>query len=401
MIQLQKLSVFFLSLLCLCKLEVVPFGFFETTGERALPMRNITFQATAYDGLLKMEMIQVYENPYDSKINVLYAFPVSYDMAVTGLTIETEDVIVRATLMEAEKARKIYEEAIKKGQQAYYLSYDGKQYDILKLAAGNIEPHQKIKVYVTLVQKLNVEDLSWAIRIPMTYTPRYCNPNYGPCPVSALPPLGSFATYMWSLDLTISTSARISRLVCFSHDLDVRFTDNMTTAHASLENVEEPLGNDLVILYRNSLTSEPQIMVQQNDTYNATAVILSFIPTAQNVPVSNIVDRSNRTYYSQEKNLVTKGEFIFILDCSGSMTGEKIAMAKHAMGQVLLYLIFFQHYQIVVQEKVLNGLLLQLEFIVYCFNYWPDREIMIVYRGKRYEITCKQCEGIEIAIRII
>jgi len=106
-------------------------------------------------------------------------------------------------------------------------------------------------------------------------------------------------------------------------------------ATLKLTNQDTTLKEDLVILYRTQNMHEPSIVMQKSLDYKEYAALLSFYPqfTETKEPITSQVDHDTKKIYkSEDEILITgRGEYIFILDCSGSMRGEAIEIAKSAL----------------------------------------------------------------------
>ena len=66
-----------------------------------------------------------------------------------------------------------YEDAVAQGKTAVIGSLTKSQKDMMKINIGNFPAKSEAILKVHYYQQLEIEDLSYCLRIPMTYIPRY------------------------------------------------------------------------------------------------------------------------------------------------------------------------------------------------------------------------------------
>ena len=150
---------------CNCRRICRPpqFGIFgisrlNTLEPKQIPLKKLDFQIQSENGRYKLEINQEYKNDLKSALESEYIFPVDTDMALTRLEIEMENERIYCKIMEKEEASLKYSDAISSGNAAVQLNYDETQPDLVKLNIGNIPSGASLRVRVTLLQKLEIED---------------------------------------------------------------------------------------------------------------------------------------------------------------------------------------------------------------------------------------------------
>lgn len=110
----------------------------------------------------------------------------------------------------------------------------------------------------------------------------------------------------------METASDIARLECPSHELKYEFPHvaNQRAAVASLWFDTEPLGKDFVLRVHQQKAHEPRVHVEVAPDGSA-AAMLSIVPDFDLDPEPT--------------------EIVFLVDCSGSMGGERIEAAKRAL----------------------------------------------------------------------
>lgn len=66
------------------------------------------------------------------------------------------------------------------GKQAVYAEIDPNSKDIMNMEIGNLGPGEEVKISISYLQELNVEQNTfYQLHIPSTISPRYMNNHVG------------------------------------------------------------------------------------------------------------------------------------------------------------------------------------------------------------------------------
>eukprot|EP00826_Nyctotherus_ovalis_P010294 TRINITY_DN12729_c0_g1_i5.p1 TRINITY_DN12729_c0_g1~~TRINITY_DN12729_c0_g1_i5.p1 ORF type:complete len:795 (-),score=177.33 TRINITY_DN12729_c0_g1_i5:182-2521(-) len=300
-----------------------------TSDGNEIPLKSIDYSIQAIDGLMSVCITQMYTNNRSHPIDATYTFPVNYHMATTNLTVlySHDNSVLVARLAPKEKAREYYERAREAGEGAVYMGFDGVQKDMLSIDLGNVLSGETLEVKITFVEKLKTEDLSWAIRIPTTFIPPY--PSDGQTSRSSQASVAPHGAYSMTLNLVVQSLSPITRLISPSHDIVPTFDSDNTRAVVRLKNEYESPDRDIVVLYRTSEIQHPQLVVQKSSKHDTYAAVISFLPFAEYLSGLRLDTNRTQRYYSAKKYLKAKSEFVFLIDCSGSMMG-RINQAREA-----------------------------------------------------------------------
>ena len=337
------------------------FGIYSTKDSKlTIPLKDIKFQVNIKDCLSEVEILQIYVNSNKKAVECEYVFPIDpLTTAVTGLTVTVDDKVIEATVLEKEKASEKYSDAIARGNTAFKMNQDEQQPDIIKIAIGNLLSGAEVIIVTRYVKLMEVENGSWSFRIPLAYAPRYNNSGIPAHSSGGLDPEfveGSKLPYKWHLDMEINSSKSITRLASPTHKLDIEFGNSNRKAHVTLANNNEVPNTDLIIFYKTENFSTPSAILQKAPEYDCYAALISFCPKFEDG-------------VSEDTEVDGSGEYIFVLDCSGSMRGERIRLAKTAL------------------EMFLRSLPVDSKFNIVCFgsNYKFFEEGMIKYTPENLE----------------
>eukprot|EP00826_Nyctotherus_ovalis_P020298 TRINITY_DN1635_c0_g5_i1.p1 TRINITY_DN1635_c0_g5~~TRINITY_DN1635_c0_g5_i1.p1 ORF type:complete len:575 (+),score=109.59 TRINITY_DN1635_c0_g5_i1:316-2040(+) len=314
---------------CRCGMRNAPFGIYkihDATGERvAIPLMNMKFRVDIKDCLSTVEVIQLYVNSNSVGVECEYLFPIDpHTTAVTGLTVTMDDKTIEAKVMEKEKAEEKYVDAVAQGSSAFKMNQDEMQPDIIRITIGNLQPGKEAVIVTRYVKLLETENGSWSFRIPLTYIPTY-SCEYLPC-IQPSPQFvkGNKLPYKWDLSMNINASRAITRVASPSHKISFEFKESNKGAAVTLANQNEIPNTDFILFYKTEDFGKPSVVLQKSEEYDEYAAMISFCPMF-----------GEETNSKETEDIDGSGEYIFLIDCSGSMGGERIKMAKAALEMFL------------------------------------------------------------------
>ena len=361
----------------------------EEMEEMQIPLTNIEIKGSIINRFAKIELIHYYFNPTDKYLDTVYKFPRGLMQVFDGLKITYDDKVIEGIIGETEKIERIYEENVEKGKTAVKTtpirttsSYT--QFDLLETKIGNIPPNKNIKVSFSFIQLLeNTMNKKYRLKIPLVLTPRYIpkkaiadlisnmicaqNIRYDCKEENKLneennKTLNAMKNntelkfikregieelyYTYNVDLYIHSSREIQNI--YSSTSNVILTKkNPKFYQVNLDKAKLNIPNEnLVVEYeiKESETYQPESIIMKHPLYeNDYALFYSFNPLQmiKNKLVNDIDDynfesASNPIISIDEKNPNYEikdfsGNFMFIVDRSGSMWGDRIQMAKESL----------------------------------------------------------------------
>jgi Ca-activated chloride channel family protein len=265
-----------------------------------LPLKHtdVKAQLTLYVG--SVTVTQQYHNPYGSKIEAVYVFPLPEDAGVRDFVMQIGERRIRGIIREREEARQIYLEARRQGHVASLLTQD--RPNIFTQAVANIEPGKEIDVQITYFHSLRYAAGTFEFVFPMAVGPRY-RPAVA---VEYLAP-EEISTADLALEVTIEAGGEIAEITSPTHAIKVEGKKVTLSPNDRIPN------RDFVLRYRPA--KKPlEASLAASDGYFTLLVH----------PPEKIADvpRAAR-------------EMIFVVDCSGSMSGRPLEVAKRALAKCL------------------------------------------------------------------
>jgi Ca-activated chloride channel family protein len=146
------------------------FGALEAGGA-ALPVRRIDIHARVSGVHAHVSLEQHYVNDRASVLEVIYVFPLPALGAVSSYTFTVDGVATRGTLHERLEARAIYDQAIAQGKSASTLEED--RPEVMTVRVGNLQPGSTASVRIGLDLILPITDDAAVLRLPLLVGARY------------------------------------------------------------------------------------------------------------------------------------------------------------------------------------------------------------------------------------
>ncbi|XDV51054.1 hypothetical protein PO909_020006 [Leuciscus waleckii] len=275
-----------------------------------VPLKSISVQLQVRDHGVSVSSSLQYVNEEDRALEAVFVFPLPADAAVCHFSAQIEEQEIVAELQDKQSARDQYDDAVSSGQQAFLLEESDESSDVFKLSVGCLSPGQNAVINIVYVMELSVQ-ADHALRFCL---PAVLNPRYTPSASAAGVPevfSASVIPYTLSLSVDVRSSDRISRLES-SCPLDpLVFLD----AHHTHATVSLSAGH--------RFDKDVELLLYYENTHQPRAVVEAGAATAQ--PGSLMGDPVLMISLYPEfpadvmSSLASQGEFVFVVDRSGSM----------------------------------------------------------------------------------
>ncbi|XP_016071414.1 PREDICTED: von Willebrand factor A domain-containing protein 5A [Miniopterus natalensis] len=282
-----------------------------TQQEEPVPLKSISVTLSVCEFVAGVSATLSYENEGKVPLEVFFVFPMDEDSAVYSFEAMVDGKRITAELQDKTEAHTNYEDAISQGHQAFLLEEDDISRDVFSCNVGNLPPGSKAALTLKYVQELPLEaDGALRYVLPAILNPRY-QLSGGPedslrvkTPVVPLKDL----PYTLSMVATASSQHGIERIQCNCPSSPVEYLGDKTSAQISLADGHKfDRDVELLIYYREVHSPSVAVEMGQPTTepgclMGDPSAMVSFYP---NIP--------------EAQPLITCGEFIFLMDRSGSM----------------------------------------------------------------------------------
>jgi len=294
-----------------------------------LPLKHTDVKGQISGYIATVNVTQQFHNPYDEKIEAVYVFPLPQNAAINEFIMSIGKRRIRGIIRERRQAERIYRQARSQGHVASLLTQE--RPNIFTQKVANIEPSKQIAVNIKYFNSLTYVDGWYEFVFPMVVGPRFNPPGFtegvgaaarGKAGISGqkselqyLKP-GERSGHDISLAVDIDAGVTIEQLVCSSHVISNSSSarDKRTVKLSSLDSIPN---KDFVLRYKVAGRTVKSALVTHRDKRGGFFTLMLYPP-------------ENLSYLKRAPM-----EMIFVLDCSGSMSGKPIAKAKQAITRAL------------------------------------------------------------------
>ncbi|RZV37407.1 MAG: VWA domain-containing protein [Chromatiales bacterium] len=292
--------------------------------EVPLPLQHtgVTAQINGYISTVNVR--QEFSNPFDSKIEAVYLFPLPEKAAVSEFLMIIGERKIRGILREKEEAKEIYEAARSQGYRASLMVQH--RPNIFEQKVANIEPGKSIDVDIKYFHTLSYNDGWYSFVFPTVVGPRYNPPGHSD-PIKALPRQDTTTQdtgvrylrpdersgHDISIDVSISAGVEIEELRS-THKI-VATQDDEQSASVQLAAGATIPNKDFILDFRvagETMKSDLLTYVDP-ETQQGYFTMMLYPPE-----VTDKLERRNM-------------EMVFVIDASGSMSGTPMDQAKGAV----------------------------------------------------------------------
>ena len=270
---------------------------------RELALKKVKITGNVIGKFGSFEIEQKYQNNTKDVLEVGYTFPIVETATVVGFEIHVGDKVLKGKCKEKSAAKEEYQRNMVQGNSAYLMEQETD--NIFKISVGKIDKGEEVTVKINYIDKFEIVDNSIQILLPTLVTPKY---------KSNITDKLFYRKVDYTVDFNIDIDKSINRksIYCPSHAINIIDNEDKET----IEVKDYDLSKDfkLIIELKNELSSSA---IKSKTLDKQEMIYLSFMP--------EITD----SYEDTEK------EYIFIVDISGSMHGEKMDETKKAVIECL------------------------------------------------------------------
>jgi Ca-activated chloride channel homolog len=285
-----------------------------TTSGDHLPVLEGVHIATTVNGFVMTSAIsQTYRNDSDDEIEVTYTFPLSTDAVLTDLKITINGKTLNAQVLPKKTAERDYEAAIESGDTPVMVQAG--RPGLYNASIGNLLPGERLVIDIHTAQPLQEIDGTYRLRIPTVIAPNYGDAQRdGGLEPHQVPVTDLTAAHPFTLEVRLIGALSQGQLDSPTHSITESDADDQRVIRLT-----DPayLDRDFILRIRPQQSARASALVAPHDKY--TMGMVSFTP--------QFADSAHRS-------LALK----VLVDCSGSMSGERIEQAKAALTELLMHL---------------------------------------------------------------
>lgn len=268
-------------------------------------LKQVGLQGNICGEFVELSVNQVYENIGEQNIDGIYSFPIPDTAVITGFEATLGGRTLKAMVEDQKEAAKLYDEAVLKGINT--LSLEEPNSGMFQFSIGQILPGESVKIKLSYMDRLIYENDSLKLVVPAILAPRSIEHN-------SKQENYIQDNYKVSLNLLIEPLSKL-KIESPTHDIKVEWEEDINLAKVTFSDNLFSLDKDLVLIMKEEKLQEASGMIYkyQEDGEEKGILYLRFIPKL--------------TSSEEEK----PNNYMFLVDISESMQGEKLEEAKNAL----------------------------------------------------------------------
>ena len=287
--------------------------------------------------ICQTEVIQYFKNNRETAIELEMVIPQLSDINITRFEVIKKDQKIISQLLEKEKAKEKYNDTISTGNSSL-ISYN--ENDTTKICLGNLPSGEEIELKTYFFGHIICKDLSYQAKFPVIFPSFLIQDSKSE---------GNIENYSYNKSvvqgkININTSSKITRLIISGSNnfdkIEKKYSDDKRNIDIEIckYNFSD---KDIpgIIIFRTENIYEEKLYYQYNPNKNESYYMLQkalFIPELKKELKDEIDENENIDYISLIKNNEEEKEnpeicYIFLLDQSGSMSGNRIELCSKAL----------------------------------------------------------------------
>lgn len=302
------------------------------TTKLELPLKQTRLRARVTDADAASDLTQAYLNDTGKKIEVQYQFPLPENGAVTDLVVKINERVILGSIKEKAQAKKEFEEAKQAGKTAALVEQERPNFFTQNIA--NIQPGDQVSITLRIHHPLRYSAGSFEYAFPITLGPRYMpgvplgkegegwSPDTDAVPDASrisprYVPSGAVTSHFLDVELELQTGISVSEVLSTSHLIHTKLLPNGGRL-VSLADSDKIPNKDFILRY-STASDKPQFSLQAHRLEGEEGFFsLTLVPPK-----------------ARAEGRVIPKELVFVVDRSGSMSGEPMAKAKQALASCL------------------------------------------------------------------
>jgi Ca-activated chloride channel homolog len=294
-----------------------------------MPLKHTRVRANVSGYIGSVDVTQQFENPYSGKIEAVYVFPLPHNAAIHEFIMTIGERRIRGIIRERKEAEQLYQEAKRQGYVASLLTQE--RPNVFTQSVANIEPGKQIEVNIKYFNTLEYVDGWYEFVFPLVVGPRFNPPgstsgigavargNTGASSQSTevhyLKP-GERTGHEVNLELEVDAGVAIEEVQCRTHQVTTE-TASPERLKTSLSPTDRLPNRDFVFRFRVAGDQIKSSLVTQRDARGGFFTLMLYPP---------------QQLTGLERQPL---ELVFVVDCSGSMSGAPLQHAKAAVERAL------------------------------------------------------------------
>lgn len=278
------------------------YGLKDIESDEQLALRGVEVSARITGLLVETNLVQQYKNDTEANLELAYTFPLPVVATLLSFTVRIGERSFQGAVIPRSDAEVAYEKAITEGNSAFRLQEI--RAGLYSATLGNVMAGESVEIGLVYAETLVWNGNSLRYRLPTTIAPRFGEPA-GMQPWQR-PETSPMAEYGLALTVTIAGDLARSAIKCPSHKVSFLLEpDGLKVTLAKGATMDR----DFILELENAAVQSLGVCAHARDSHVAMLTLLP-PPVERQAPNRDVV---------------------LILDCSGSMQGDSIRLAKEGI----------------------------------------------------------------------
>jgi len=294
-----------------------------------VPLKHTDVKGRVTGYIAAVDVTQKFHNPFSEKIEAEYVFPLPQNAAINEFIMTIGDRRIRGIIRERQEAQAIYREARARGHVASLLTQERPNIFIQKVA--NIEPGKAIDISITYFSTLDYRDGWYEFVFPMVVGPRFNPPGQRDG-------VGAVAHGKRGLSGQKTEVQYLKPGERSGHDIALAVEIDAGVAIEEIESVNH------VVRKTRAGDAKMTVEIAALDSIPNKDFVLRYKVAGKRIKTALFTHRGERggfftlmLFPPEDLKSLKRApmEMVFVLDCSGSMSGRPIEQAKNAARRAL------------------------------------------------------------------
>lgn len=237
---------------------------------------------------------QEFYNPTRWRLEGFYLFPLPKNAVIKKFSMYIDGKEMEAELLDAKKARKIYEDIVRRQRDPALLEYSGR--GVFKARIFPIEPHSKKRVKISYTELLSKDNRTIEYLYPLN------TEKFSAKPLKDV-----------SIHVEVKSSENIKNIYCPTHKVDISRKEKKRAVVGYEETNVKP-DQDFRLYYSTDNEKLGFSLLSYKKERGDGYFFMSLSPG-----------------FGAKDEEISEKDITFVLDVSGSMAGEKLRQAKKAL----------------------------------------------------------------------